>query len=431
MIAHLALVAALVSPSPAADVTPATVEAFQRWIAAVETHEAGHVDESVRAMRALTVGDRETLDEGMGLFLAALTEKVVGTKTAAAKALTAMARAIVERGTNRFLKRAAILHADAAITSGQITNRPREDASRHGTHPSPLFPKGEMVTDTDGQFIGRTPKNWNWSFARSLLDLIAPRPDNDPFVAQWYHATTAVMLRQGLYGEAGDHLKRATIVAERDPRIFYDLACLTEFSGLPASQALLTDEDLAALRARRLPSHTPGLAIGAQASAAGIMPPEVANAEAERLFRRTLALDPGYAEARVRLARLLIERTEHAEALKQIDAALQKENDRVTSFYAHLFAGRASRGINELAAAAEHYRAALAIYPDAQSALVGASQVALLQGDSDRAMEAVRVLTAIANDPARGTDPWWHYRMGAGYKADPLWRETLAMMEAR
>jgi hypothetical protein len=44
---------------------------------------------------------------------------------------------------------------------------------------------------------------------------------------------------------------------------------------------------------------------------------------------------------------------------------------------------------------------------------------------------AVRVLRSIGDDPTRGTDPWWHYRMGAGYKADPLWRETLAMMEAR
>ena len=118
--------------------------------------------------------------------------------------------------------------------------------------------------------------------------------------------------------------------------------------------------------------------------------------------------------------------------LKQLETALQKHSDQRHHFLrAPLRRPRQSGALDRLAQAADTIAPRCALYPEAQSALVGASQVALLQGDSDRAMEAVRMLQSIGDDPARGTDPWWHYRMGAGYKADPLWRETLAMMEAR
>jgi len=198
------------------------------------------------------------------------------------------------------------------------------------------------------------------------------------------------------------------------------------------SASELNEEDLAALRARRFPGRTSrGPTLDPLTAASGMMPPEVANAEAERLFRRALSLDAGYVDARIRLARLLIERTEYAEALKQLETAFQKDSDNVTTFYAHLFGGRANRALGRLAPAAGHYRAALTLFHEAQSALVGASQIALLQGEPERAMDAVRVLRAIGDDPSRGTDPWWHYRMGPGYKADPLWRETITMMEAR
>ena len=49
------------------------------------------MDDSVRTVWSLTVADRETLDEGMGLFLTALTaEKTTATTSQAEKAITAI-----------------------------------------------------------------------------------------------------------------------------------------------------------------------------------------------------------------------------------------------------------------------------------------------------------------------------------------------------
>ena len=65
-----------------------------------------------------------------------------------------------------------------------------------------------------------------------------------------------------------------------------------------------------------------------------------------------------------------------------------------------------------------HYRAALAIFPDAQSALVGASQAAVMATDVPAAMTLVQKL---GESTARfDADPWWNYHLGAGRDVDDL-----------
>ena len=99
---------------------------------------------------------------------------------------------------------------------------------------------------------GRGRANWNWPFARSLIDLVEPKAAADPFVADWYHATAAYMFAHRMYGEVSPHLGRAAEVVPDDPRILFDRACHLEIQGLPLSQVLLTDADLVVLRARRM-----------------------------------------------------------------------------------------------------------------------------------------------------------------------------------
>ena len=154
-----------------------------------------------------------------------------------------------------FLKRAAILHTDAAIY-GTYGDRPRSSAAGGEcvaieAPTTPLLSNHQLTVDNDGQILGSVRADWNWPFARSLLDQLSPRPGRDPFVGAWYHATLAYMLQESLYGEMPPHLLRAGELLPDDARILFDQACYAEVLGLSKNQVLLSDEDVRQLEARR------------------------------------------------------------------------------------------------------------------------------------------------------------------------------------
>jgi tetratricopeptide (TPR) repeat protein len=145
---------------------------------------------------------------------------------------------------------------------------------------------------------------------------------------------------------------------------------------------------------------------------------ETTNKEAERLFRETLASDPSFVEARVRLGRLLDARGAHAEAAAELRAALAQNPPREVAFYGHLFAARAAQSLGHNEDAAAHYEAASTLYPDAQSARLGASQLALLKADVAGTLASVeRLGPASAREAA---DPWWTYALASGRDVNEL-----------
>lgn len=89
-------------------------------------------------------------------------------------------------------------------------------------------------------------------------------------------------------------------------------------------------------------------------------------------------------------------------------------------FFAHLFAGRVDRALGNLDTAATHFQDALALFPNAQSALLGASQIAVLRADVDGALGPIRQLEVSNARVDRGMDPWWNYSIGLGRNADAL-----------
>src|SRR4029079_9563604 len=113
-------------------------------------------------------------------------------------------------------------------------------------------------------------------------------------------------------------------------------------------------------------------------------------------------------------ARLLTVRGRHADALTEAGAALAAKPDPVVEFFAHMFAARASRALRRLEDAADHYARARALFPRAQSAAIGASQVALLRADVSRATTAIGQLGERGSKPDLESDPWWGYRLGSG-----------------
>jgi tetratricopeptide (TPR) repeat protein len=140
-----------------------------------------------------------------------------------------------------------------------------------------------------------------------------------------------------------------------------------------------------------------------------------------------LVLDPTLVEARVRLGRLLDVRGAHAEALVELRSALEAHPPKTVAFYAHLFAARASLNAGNARDASRHYRDALSLYPNAQSALLGVSQTALLDADVAAAVAPLQRLGPQSTPP--DADPWSQYHLASGRDAAELMRalrEALA-----
>jgi tetratricopeptide (TPR) repeat protein len=403
------------------DITPVTVAAMAKWVAAVQSHVPGKRDPEVEMVSGLTYDNRWDLSVSMGFFLSYLRAKPLDIKNSAEERLARMAGTIRQvPGPDAFLKRAAVLHADAALNRHRGGVRPAEPAARsvdalpRGAFTA-LVSVGSLYINRDGEILGETAMEWNWPFARALLDLILSSQPDDPFVAAWYHTTTAFMFQRGLYGETVPHLRRAAVVLPDDARILFDRASYAEVQGLPRTQVLLSDHDSRA--ARDL--------IGVPSNARhtlGIPDARETNEEAERLFRLALRADPSFVEARVRLGRLLGLRKRHDEAASELARALAANPTGPVLFYAHLFAGRVAQQQGKIAGAAEHYKAADAVFPGAQSAGLARSQAALLESDVAGALESIRRI----DKSSTARDPWRWYQLGAGRDADALLREMWA-----
>ena len=411
-----------------------SAEALDRWIAAVRAHEPGKADAAVGSTAALKYSDRVRLNPAMRMFFVALRGGVLATKTDAQRRIGELFRAVrMDPGLGAFVRRAAVLHTDAAVfkddfpafvddspsperPSASVTpeggmstptrSRPVEDAS-------PLLSNKVMMLHTDGRIVGQMRADWNWVFARALLDLLLSPVQRTPqhsdiataadvtFVGEWYHAVAAYLLAMGDHGDLRLHLEHAAGILPNDPRLLFDRACLAEMLGSPPYQALPGDPSYSA-------AHT----------MMSVPSEDKTNGEAEKLFRRAFEIDPAYAEARVRAARLLERRALHDDASAELDKAFAGAQDRVVLFYAHLVAGRVAQARGRAADSLDHYASALKLFAGAQSALVGASQAAVMMSNVPLALSFTARLDAMAEQYE--ADPWRLYGLGAGRDVDAL-----------
>ena len=361
--------------------TTASMTALRQWVEAVTDHVPGEPDAAVRYVAGMTYSARVELNKLYPLFIKVLQEGFVVTRSEIDSDVAALARTVSQRsGSEAFLKRAAMLHTDALIFSGRFP-RPPDDAppplprtERERARPAdtpPLLHNERISLARDGEVLGDAKADWNLPFARSLLDVLlgagrrrVPQEDR-AFVGEWYHAVSAFLFASGNYADATPHLQHAARVLPDDPHVLFDRATYAETLGLPIYQSVLDD-----------PAYGNGRSV-----LGGIPSGNQTNGEAERLYRRTLAVDPSYVEARVRLARLLERRGQYEEADEQITAALDARPSGVPLFFAHLIAGRIASVRGRYEDALRHYRAASGLNGGAQSALLGASHAALMLAD--------------------------------------------------
>ena len=402
--------------------------AVEAWVSQVSRHTPGHDDESVEAIQAMAFDARVELNGGLALFFAALNRpapRLIASELTQSVGEIAL-KVNQSPGREAFLKRAAILHTDAAIygTYGDLSMVDTAAESASAKAPAtPLLSDHQLTVDNDGEILGSVRANWNWPFARSLLDQLSPHPERDPFVGAWYHATLAYMLQESLYGEMPPHLARAGALLPDDARILFDRACYAEVLGLPKNQVLLSDEDVRQLELRRT-RVGPGPQ-GSGPTHVGVPLPEMTNENAERLFRRVLRVDPSFVEARVRLARLLTMRKRYDEADAELTAALAAKPKNDVAYFAHLFAARTAQMLGRIDAAIAHAEDALAIAPGAQSALLARSQAALLGSDVPGTTGPLEQLRSRSKE---AVDPWREYPLGPGRDAQSLFEQVWAMV---
>lgn len=391
----IALIQSAAFPLHAQQISAPVVDVLQGWMEAVRTHTPGSDDAAVGFVRALTLEQRTLMAAGLPLVLDVLAGKRVDLRTPLEQRLAELAGRVRDAADQQtFLMRAVTVHGDAAILGYVEPNvhpvpegvEPGRSDVRAGVNP--LLAERVVWIEGDGKFVGMTFADWQWGFARSLMARLSTAAAR-PFVASWYHATTAFLFQHRNFSEIHWHLNAAAALLPDDAGVLLDRGCAAEQTGLPRSQS--------------------------------VNPNATANGDAESHFRRSIARDPRQFEARLRLARLLTLKKRYADALEVIAAAPPySAPDEAAEYLAHLFAARAERGLGRLDAAAARAQRARALIPEARSAMMAASQIALLRADVNGAMDVMHAVAELPPEPPIDADPWWIYETCTGRYADTL-----------
>jgi thioredoxin-like negative regulator of GroEL len=385
------------APAPAA-VQPAktalaTWQQFDVWLDAIDRHAPGANDAAVRAMLGLGSAELESVFPYMVFMLrhalagrdrpARFDEFFAryGTRGHQPPDLDRVKERIekvLAGGIDRFLKRAAMLHADIAVLAPMA-------------HVTVRAGIGHVVND--GRAAGDEGRPWHWLLGRAFLHLVQKR-DEDPEVRLWYQAAANHLWSLRNYTELQPHIRRAMAIMPRDAEMQFVRGLMHEALGAPHIQAAV-DEDR-----NRLSRTTP------TEYASGVGSPASERAEAAKAFRSALEAEPDHHEARIRLGRILVLQDWHEQAALGLRIALARTGDRRLQYFGHLFLGRAEESRGRLDAAREAYRAAAALFPSAQSPRLSLSQMAFRAGDRE---EALQLLAVLSGPVDADSDPWWTY----------------------
>ena len=315
--------------------------------------------------------------------------------------LSALARAAVRRGDDNYiLRRGALLHGDVAVLAPLVMAEPISGSSSVG-------PQRLRMDISDGRQINLGQSTVHWEIARMLLDFVKPRgsdragPGSDDMVRQWYRATAAWMQLREDHDRL--HLDRARELFPADPDILFLNSCQHEtFAGPPIQ---------AAVRSAVLPVGVT-LDVGSERTELR---------DAETMFRRTLEIRPGYAEARMRHGRVLALLGRHADAAGELRRAFEQLTETQLRYYAALFLGGEEEALGNRDAALVSYERAATLAPRAQSPLLALSRLARRSGDRPGALRAMERLFTIRDDERNERDdPWWWYYVVQARDADDL-----------
>jgi hypothetical protein len=302
--------------------------------------------------------------------------------------------------SNYMVRRGALLHADIAM-AGPLSTGALDTAATLG-------PQSYLMRTADGQSLDLGSVAIHWDIARMLLDDVrpggAPRPapSTDGMVRLWYQATAAWMQKNQRLDLT--HLKRAREIFPRDADILFLLGSLHEtFAGAQVQSVV---------RSTVVPS----------AVVLDVQDERVELRAGEEALRAAIEARPDFPEARLRLGRVVALRGRPAEALAELRAASQSlpPDDITLRYYAELFLGGAEEAAGYYDESRAAYQRAAALFPAAQSPLIGLSELSRRQGDRRSALDAMRRLFALPREEEDRIDPWWTYHIVQARDADLL-----------
>jgi tetratricopeptide (TPR) repeat protein len=129
---------------------------------------------------------------------------------------------------------------------------------------------------------------------------------------------------------------------------------------------------------------------------------------AEEYFRRAIEIDPSFAPARVRRARVLDMLGRYEEAVREVREAVTRTTDPALLYYAAMFDGAAREGLGDAAAARASYERAAATFPHAQSPYLALSHLARERGDRVAALAAMQQVFS-GRARTETDEPLWAY----------------------
>jgi tetratricopeptide (TPR) repeat protein len=362
-------------------------EALREWAAAVQHHSPGAADESLRtiaawpyarlagaiadadALRALVRQRRGYPDPGASSI------RIRGYEARLSEALELLqlsSSAAAAFDLTGLFKRAAVLHTDIALVRWTASER------------------ADVWTESSAA-------SFHLGIANAMIDRL--RVDgHDAFARLWYRAMAALLHSRHEVVVQPTFLESTLTITKDDPEVLLMAGALREL--------------LASSRMEVAPS--PARRISRQAHLR----------EAERLYRRVLNDDGRSTEARVRLARVLVQ-MERPEAASEMLSTVEIAGRSPIAYFAHLIRGEADEALGRFDAARSSYSRALEMYPNAVSGALALSHLARRQGD--RAGAALPVVQMLESTGSPAGDPWTGYFVaGDGRRAEAL----LAVLRA-
>jgi tetratricopeptide (TPR) repeat protein len=147
---------------------------------------------------------------------------------------------------------------------------------------------------------------------------------------------------------------------------------------------------------------------------------------AERHYRRALAIRADYAEARLRLGRVLCRRGQIEQGRAELERVLEDRPSAEIVGYAHLFLGELAEARGQRADSIGHYRLAIQAAPHLQSARLALGEALYRTGHLRDAGD--NVLDGLRAAPRDGAHGWYDYHTTSlhGYRSmmDALWSEA-------
>jgi tetratricopeptide (TPR) repeat protein len=305
-------------------------------------------------------------------------------------------------GTNRVLRRAAMLHADVALLAPVDWSRSTGVA--------------DSVMVLDGSVVGLEGQSAHWVIGRALLDAVEPAPRDDPWARLWYYALAIEFLEGGNLAAAKPHLEHALKILPDDARVQFGSGYYHQAAGAPSVQAAYIAQTRLA---RRIRARSPG-----------IDDAESNWKAAEKRFRRALALDPGFVEARIRLGETLLNLDRVNDASGQLRQVAGGVGHPVLDYLAQMLLGAAEERLGHRPAAAACYGRAAALFPEARSPGFALAALDRRGGARLDAWRQVERATAPPVPAQADADPWWTFTRWHAKSAKTLLAELRELMTA-